>query len=63
MDAIPNNRILRPNQAAEFLSISRATLWRFCKASDFPKKIQLGVKSVGWMTADLEEWANSRKAA
>ncbi len=63
MDTMPNNRILRPNQAAEFLSISRATLWRFCKESGFPKKVQLGIKSVGFMTADLEAWAESRKAA
>jgi len=62
MDAIPN-RILRPNQAAEFLSISRATLWRFCKESDFPRKIHLGVKSVGWKSEELAAWVDSRKAA
>jgi prophage regulatory protein len=64
MDIIASTQcILRPSQAAEFLSISRSTLWRFAKDSSFPKKIQMGVKSVGWRQHDLLQWIESRKAA
>ena len=55
------NRILRAGQAAEFLSVSRSTLWRFAKDEKFPPKIQLGTKSCGWREADLSAWLTSRE--
>lgn len=48
--------ILRTNQLAEYLEISRSTIWRWEKNPDFPKKIKLGTRSVGWRKSDIDRW-------
>jgi prophage regulatory protein len=54
------NKSYRPNQAAEFLGIGRATLWRWVKERhDFPRPIRLsarctvipGDKLIAWRDA------------
>lgn len=55
-------KILRPKQVATYLSLSLATLWRLNKEGDFPQKIQLSVKSVGWFEDDIAAWLEKRKS-
>lgn len=55
--------ILRPKQLAEYLSISLPTIWRLQQAGDFPKKIQLSKKSVGWFEDEITAWLESRSLA
>jgi prophage regulatory protein len=55
-------RILRPKQAAAYLSLSLATLWRLNKEGDFPQKIKLSVKAVGWFEEDIAAWLEKRKS-
>lgn len=55
------NKIIRPKQAASFLSLSLATLWRLQQQNDFPKKIQLSAKAVGWFEKDIVAWVEKRK--
>lgn len=52
--------ILRPKQAAKFLSLSLSTLWRLQQHGDFPKKIQLSSKAVGWFEDDIATWLESK---
>lgn len=54
--------ILRPKAQCLLLGISRATLHRIEKAdSTFPKKVRLGINSVGRVDSELLAWIDSRK--
>lgn len=55
-------KILRPKQAAAFLSLSLPTIWRLNKKGDFVPKIQLTAKAVGFALEDLVAWVEKRKA-
>lgn len=53
--------ILRPEEAAEFLGISRPTLYRWAKElPDFPAQVKLGPRIGGWRKDELEAWLASR---
>jgi len=54
--------ILRPKQVAQYLALSLATLWRLSKEDDFPKKVQLSQRSVGWYLEDIDAWLKKRKS-
>ncbi len=55
------DRILRPKEAAHVLGVSRTTFWRIAKAIDFPKKVRIGARAVGWLRDDLLAWMEARK--
>ncbi len=58
------NRVLRPNEQAAMLGVSRCTIHRLEKADPtFPKKIQIGVQAVGRMESELVAWIESKKEA
>lgn len=52
----PVRPYLRPKDAASFLGVSHATLWRWHKRADFPraKRISRGVTLFD--TSELQEW-------
>lgn len=56
-------RILRTDEVAERLGVSRTTLWRWEREGDFPDRIKLGPNSVGWRESDLEDWLEQRADA
>ena len=39
---------------------SRTTIWRWEKQNLFPKRMQFGPNSVGWMLADIEDWVQQK---
>lgn len=52
---------IRPNKAAEFLGIGRATLWRWAKnRADFPKPRLLSPRCAVFDVAELEAWRNAQ---
>ena len=53
---------MRPTQVAEYLTISRTTLYSWLKTQpDFPRRIRLTNRVVGWWRADVECWVESRR--
>lgn len=51
------SRSLRPKQAAEFLGISAATLWRWAKErKDFPKPCRLGPRTTVFEQSELVDF-------
>lgn len=55
------DHILRRKQLIEIIGISYTTLWRMEKAGDFPARIRLGRRAVGWHLDEVEEWLKTRE--
>ena len=54
------NSSIRPKDAAEFLGISPATLWRWAKErSDFPKARKLSARCTVFDMAELTHWRDT----
>ena len=55
---MPN--IIRVSEVARRVGLSRTTIWRRERAGDFPARIRLGGRSVGWLDSEVEEWLERR---
>jgi predicted DNA-binding transcriptional regulator AlpA len=56
--------ILTVGQVCQRLTISEPTLRRYAKAgADFPRKIRLGPRRVGYLASDLERYIANRYEA
>jgi predicted DNA-binding transcriptional regulator AlpA len=55
-NTIMNTYIIRPNELAKRLNLSTVTIWRMEKSGQLPKRVQIGTRSVGWRTSDIEQW-------
>jgi prophage regulatory protein len=53
-------RFLRINEVKDKVGLSRPTIWRLERAGEFPKRRQLGSRSVGWVEDEIEQWMQSR---
>jgi prophage regulatory protein len=49
-------RIMRKPEIFMLTGLSDATIWRMEKVDNFPRRIQLGGKSVGWFSDEIEKW-------
>ncbi|MDN3652315.1 AlpA family phage regulatory protein [Thalassotalea ponticola] len=54
-----SDRYISVKELIELTSLSRATIYRRRKESDFPKAYQLGPKRIGWRLSEVEEWRAS----
>ncbi|WP_134678000.1 helix-turn-helix transcriptional regulator [Ectopseudomonas khazarica] len=54
------DKFLRFGAVAEMIGLSRSTIWRLEQDGKFPKRVQLGSKSVAWRLSDLNDWMSSR---
>lgn len=53
-------KIVRFPQISELTSLSRTTIWRLESQGDFPKRLQVGNRGVGWLLNEVENWMQSR---
>ena len=56
------SRIIRKPELFEKIGLSDATVWRMEKTGKFPKRIQLGGNSVGWLLSEIDQWISDRAA-
>ena len=56
-------KILRFDEVAERTGLSRTTVWRLERQGQFPARIQLSPRAVGWPAEEVEEWLKSRPQA
>lgn len=47
--------ILRAKEVKEITGLSRTTLWRLESKGDFPRRVSLGVGSVGWRYSEVKD--------
>ena len=53
-------RIVRAKELVEITGLSRTTIWRMEKTGEFPRRVALGVGSVGWRWSEISEWLQQR---
>lgn len=53
-------RIIRLPQVCSRTGLSRSTIYEHISRGQFPKQINLGPKSVGWLENDIERWIGER---
>ena len=58
--ALSNQTLVRPREAAAILSISRKHLYALAARPDFPERIRVSDRVVGWRVADLEAWIDAK---
>jgi prophage regulatory protein len=52
--------ILRPEELAQELGISKTTLWRLSRDKKIPQPVQISDRAIGWRRADIEKWLNEK---
>ena len=58
--ALSGYTVIRPSDTAALLGITREHLNALSKMPDFPCKVVMGKRAVGWRLADLEAWIDSK---
>ena len=62
MDNTQTDRIIRtPAVLAMIGNCSRSSVWRWEKAGEFPKRIKIGTRAMGWKLSDIKEWIETRE--
>lgn len=54
-------KILRINDLVNLLGLSKVTIWRMEHRGQFPKRIKLTDRIVGWRESDVLEWIKKRQ--
>lgn len=55
-------RILRMKQVIEISGVSRSTIHRLQKKNEFVRKVNLGLRAVGYFEDELCKWLEERAA-
>jgi len=58
--ALSDQTLIRPREAAAMLSVSRKHLYALAEQPDFPKRVYVSSRVVGWRVRDLEKWIAAR---
>jgi prophage regulatory protein len=59
-DRSPERRILRRAEVEQKTGFKRAHLYSLMRAGKFPKALRLGIRAVGWDSAELDKWIADR---
>ena len=56
----PERRILRRAEVEQKTGFKRAYLYQLSKKGQFPKARRIGVRAVGWDSAEIDQWIAER---
>jgi prophage regulatory protein len=56
-------RMLRLRQVKEMIALSKTAIYYRIAQGTFPKPVNLGGKSVGWLESEVNTWIESRITA
>jgi len=62
MEKNKRERIIRKPELLSRIALSDATIWRMERDGRFPKRIQLGGNSTGWIESEIDAWLDGRMA-
>lgn len=52
--------VMTRKQLMRLTGLSETTLWRLEERGDFPARIQLASRRIGWLRSDIEAWLGAR---
>jgi prophage regulatory protein len=55
----PQETILRFPQVATITGLSRATVFRLERDGEFPSRVHIGKRGVGWKSSEIAAWLDS----
>jgi len=56
------DRIIRLPEVKDITGASASSIWRWEREEDFPKRIKIGARMVGWRMSEIMRWIASRKS-
>ncbi len=56
-----SDRLLKADEVAELLGISRSTFYLNIREGDFPPGVLVGAKARRWRVSEVEAWVQSRE--
>ncbi len=56
---LPSVGYIRQSELLQFIPFSKATLWRKCANSEFPRPIKLSQRVTAWRVEDVRAWIAS----
>lgn len=57
---MPSTTILRLPDVKTRTGLSRSTIYQHMSEGQFPKPISIGLRAVGWLESEIEEWVARR---
>ena len=57
-----SNRFIDLKELQSLVPLSRTTIWRMEQAGQFPARIRIGKRRVGWRLLEVEEWMDCRQS-
>jgi prophage regulatory protein len=54
------SRMLREEQVRDLTGLSRSTRWRLERRGEFPKRVTLTARCVGWLESEVAAWLEKR---
>lgn len=58
----PEFQVLREADRYRLTGLSRVSAWRLERLGQFPRRIQLGQNSVGWLKHEIQAWIKTKAA-
>jgi prophage regulatory protein len=55
-----NTNIIRLPQAIQKTGLSRSTIYSLISRGEFPQKIQLSTRSIGFLESEINDWVTSK---
>jgi prophage regulatory protein len=60
IEAAAERRILRRAEVEQKTGFKRAHIYNLMQEGRFPKAVRLGIRAVGWDSAEIEQWIADR---
>ncbi len=57
--AVPD-RLVRLPELIALTGVSPSTLWRWERQGQFPARIHIGARAIGWRISDINKWLSTR---
>lgn len=57
----PSNRVLTKKEVIRRASLSKSTIYEYIQRGIFPAPIKIGLRRVGWLESDVDDWLEKRK--
>ena len=57
MDEVEEDKYMNTVELRNYMSVSKATLWRITKTDDrMPKSYKVGERGVRWKKSEIDQW-------